>query len=68
MAERCVYRADWDPETLEPRGPECGAEATQTIHWKDGRYSPGCEEHGLEALVPSALHEVAAVVSVEVIP
>lgn len=64
MSERCVYRDAFDPQTLEPIGPECGASATQTIYWKDGRVSTACRDHGIEVLAPSALALVAAVVEV----
>ena len=50
MKHTCAYRESYDPETLEPVGPECGKPATQELFWHDGRVSPSCPEHGLEAL------------------
>lgn len=50
MHETCGYRDAWDPVTLEPLGPECGARATEYINWKDGRTSAACPAHGMNAL------------------
>jgi len=46
----CAFRTDFDPVTLEPRGPQCGKPATQELYWADGRVSPSCQKHGLRAL------------------
>jgi hypothetical protein len=50
----CAFRPEHDLETDEPRGPACGAPATQEIHWRDGRVSPSCAKHGLRALDKAA--------------
>lgn len=48
--ETCTYCAACDMQTLDPIGPECGAPAVEILRWKDGRTSPACIEHGVEAL------------------
>lgn len=50
--ETCAFHYEYDPETLDPRGAECGDRATHEIHWKDGRVSPACDAHGFDALDP----------------
>lgn len=50
MRHTCAFRTDFDPVTLEPRGPQCGKPATQELYWADGRVSPSCQKHGLRAL------------------
>jgi len=62
VSENCEYRSDFDPATEEPRGPACGAIASQVILWRDGRFSPACDAHGLAALDPDARKLVSAVV------
>lgn len=64
MKHTCAFREDHDPDTLEPRGAVCGKPATQTIHWRDGRYSPSCAEHGLKALDDDAKKLVRLVVPI----
>lgn len=46
----CAFKSAHDPETLEPRGRECGRPAVKVILWRDGRRSPACTEHGVTAL------------------
>lgn len=46
----CVHCDEHDPLTLAPLGPQCGQLATQTILWRDGRYSPACDAHGFASL------------------
>lgn len=46
----CAFAEAHNPATLEPRGRRCGKPATREIHWKDGRVSPACPVHGLQAL------------------
>lgn len=36
-------------------GPRCGEAVTQVICWIDGRFSPACSKHGLDALEPEAV-------------
>lgn len=50
----CSHTPSYDPETLEPQGPECRARATAWLYWKDGRVSPSCPAHGLDSLDPDA--------------
>jgi hypothetical protein len=52
--ETCCYCDSWDPETLEPMGPTCGAPAVSRIHWVDGRVSPSCDLHGFKSLTRDA--------------
>lgn len=54
----CVFCFAHDAND-NPLGPACGKPAAGAILWKDGRYSPCCEEHGLEALDPDVLAEVS---------
>lgn len=60
---RCAYKKDYDRETLEPVGKECGRSAVEVIHWKDGRASPACRDHGRAALTEEARALVRAVVA-----
>lgn len=62
MSERCTFRFDHDPATLTPRGRACTSQAVEEIHWKDGRTSVACKEHGVDALTDSARMLVARVV------
>lgn len=50
----CSFRESYDPDTLEPIGPDCGRKAIQLIRWRDGRLSPACGKHGWEALTEEA--------------
>jgi hypothetical protein len=50
----CAFRAAHDPDTLEPLGAACGERATQELYWQDGRVSPSCPVHGMEALTEEA--------------
>lgn len=50
----CAFHESHDPETMEPTGPPCGRSATEEIHWKDGRVSPACVAHGMQALDAAA--------------
>ena len=60
MSETCAFAFEHD-EDLSPVGPLCGRPATQIIHWVDGRWSPGCADHGLAALDSLAQSLVARV-------
>lgn len=51
---RCAFRFDHDPETLEPRGRECGRPTVELLRWCDGRVSPACKRHGAKALTQEA--------------
>lgn len=62
---RCAYKKDYDRETLEPVGKECGRSAVEVIHWKDGRASPACRDHGRAALTAEARALVRAVVALD---
>ena len=61
-SEVCTFRYDHDPATLAPRGRACKRSAVEEIHWKDGRTSVACREHGVEALTENAKAEVLRVV------
>jgi len=50
MTETCCFHEDFDPVTLAPRGTKCTAAAVSAIVWKDGRVSPACAHHGVDAL------------------
>lgn len=63
--ERCGFRFDHDPVTLLPRGRRCGRVAVEIIQWKDGRWSPACAAHGIQALTEDARYHVARVRTVE---
>ena len=60
--EVCTFRYDHDPATLAPRGRACKRSAVEEIHWKDGRTSVACREHGVEALTEDGKAEVLRVV------
>jgi hypothetical protein len=45
--DTCDYHDDHDEED-QPRGNRCGRPATKVIYWRDGRWSPGCDEHAAE--------------------
>lgn len=59
--EKCSYTKSFDHETGEPRGPQCGRAATQVIFWRDRRFSPSCESHGLRALDADTIDKVLCV-------
>jgi hypothetical protein len=50
MKHTCAHHDAFDPETFEPVGPACGEPAMQELYWHDGRVSPSCEKHGMQAL------------------
>ena len=50
MKHTCTFMPFHDADTLEPLGPCCGERATQELYWQDGRISPACSRHGLQAL------------------
>jgi hypothetical protein len=58
----CTFHFDHDPVTLAPRGRACEALGVEEIHWKDGRVSIACKEHGVDALTKDAKAEVRRVV------
>ena len=60
MAERCGFHHDHAPD-LTPRGKRCRRRATHVIYWRDGRWSPSCNLHGLAALDELARRLVARV-------
>lgn len=60
----CAFTPDYDRVTLEPKGEQCGAPAVEWLHWKDGRVSPACSDHGLAALTPET-HELVDHISAE---
>jgi hypothetical protein len=55
----CDYHDDHD-EDDRPRGNRCGKPATRTIHWNDGRWSMGCDEHAAEVTreVPGLIRSI----------
>lgn len=57
----CAHCERWDPVTFAPIGPECGRAVVSVIRWADGRYSPACDQHGLNSLTPETRSLVAAV-------
>lgn len=59
--EICQYRSDYDPKSLRPLGSACGKSATRMIHWRDGRMSPCCEDHGSNALPEETLKLVVKI-------
>lgn len=59
--ETCAHHELHDPETEEPIGAACGGAVTQVIFWKDRRYSPSCEQHGLDALDEDARARVVCI-------
>lgn len=61
----CIYGPDYDPATLAPRGPRCGAPAMQVIYWHDGRFSPACAQHGFDVLTPETQELVLCVRPIE---
>ena len=65
MSEVCCYHNDYDPIDDTPRGNKCGAPAVQAIVWKDGRVSPACKDHGLDAIDPEVHRLIADVRPVE---
>jgi hypothetical protein len=58
--ERCAFHERHDV-TGEPIGAACGKAATQVIFWKNGRFSPGCGQHGLKSLAADAVPLVLCV-------
>ena len=60
--DTCTFCFEHDPETLAPKGDACKAPGVDEIHWKDGRISVACREHGLDALDEEARAEVFHVV------
>ncbi len=58
--ETCTYCAAYNMQTLEPIGPNCGAPAVEILVWKDGRTSPACIDHGVEALDQRVVTELLA--------
>lgn len=46
----CHFCDHHDPVTDEPRGNRCNAPTVEILHWKDGRVSPACKDHGVQAL------------------
>jgi len=62
--EVCSFRYDHDPVTLAPRGRACESIAVEEIHWKGGKVSVACSEHGLNALADDAKALVVLVVGI----
>jgi hypothetical protein len=60
LVEMCEFRKE-HAEDLSPVGPACGREATQIIHWADGRWSPACDAHGFSVLDDLAKRMVARI-------
>lgn len=65
MIDTCAFKPFHDLAENRPFGPSCGKPATHHIVWKDGRYSPMCPEHGLEALDPDARSLVERVIQIK---
>lgn len=59
--ERCGWCAAHVVQTEAPIGPACGAPAVELIHWRDGRVSAACADHGLSSLDPEGAVQVRAV-------
>jgi len=48
--QRCTFCREHDMATDTPVGPMCGAIAVEELHWRDGRISNACKDHGVAAL------------------
>lgn len=48
ITARCCWTSDHDPMTLEAQ-PVCDSEVTHLIHWRDGRMTGACANHGRDA-------------------
>jgi hypothetical protein len=65
VAETCCFHEHHDPVTEEPCGNKCNAPAVYAIVWNDGRVSPACELHGIDALDDNGRALVEEIVPVQ---